>query len=378
MTIRFPSRPALAPAALSCRRPLAPMRRLLLAALCGCSLLSALPANAVDLSLKTIRVGNLARAYFSERNSIGEPRPLIIALHASGSSGSLMARATGLTEIAEAAGYMIVYPNGTGLAIDARTWNSGGCCGYAQMHKVDDVAFLRALIDKLVKDGLADPQRVYLVGVSNGGMMAYRMAAEAPELFKAVAVVSAVLDVPPETVKAPMPLLHIHGSDDPFIPFLGGIGKQEVSQLPRLSVARSIEAFIKADGAAPRPSVTDIPDTANDGTTIRQYTYASKTDPQAVVLYEVKGGGHAWPGGVAPIINGGKSSQNLDTSRTVINFFNAHGGGRQSEPEDDSLPPGATPLPAAAGAATKTPASTAPVLPAPKPMPPGMKGQAPR
>ncbi|MGC5083451.1 hypothetical protein, partial [Escherichia coli] len=85
----------------------------------------------------------------------GEPQPLIVALHASGSSGSLMARATGLTEIAEAAGYMIVYPNGTGLAIDARTWNSGGCCGYAQMHKVDDVAFLRALIDKLVKDGLA-------------------------------------------------------------------------------------------------------------------------------------------------------------------------------------------------------------------------------
>jgi polyhydroxybutyrate depolymerase len=72
-----------------------------------------------------MRVGNLSRAYFSERNAVGEAQPLIIALHASGSSGSLMARATGLTEIAEAAGYMIVYPNGTGLAIDARTWNSG-------------------------------------------------------------------------------------------------------------------------------------------------------------------------------------------------------------------------------------------------------------
>ena len=137
-----------------------------------------------------------------------------------------------------------------------------------------------------------------------------------------------------------MPLLHIHGSDDPFIPFLGGIGKQEVSQLPRLSVARSIEAFVKADGASARPTVNDIPDTANDGTTIRQYTYASKSDPQAVVLYEVKGGGHAWPGGVVPIVNGGKSSQNLDASRTVINFFNAHGGGRKNEQADENLPPG--------------------------------------
>ncbi|WP_209443013.1 alpha/beta hydrolase family esterase [Herbaspirillum frisingense] len=340
-------------------RPSRALRRAVLAAVCGLSLLTALPGQAVDLSLKTLRVGNLARAYFSERNVVGEAQPLIIALHASGSSGSLMARATGLTEIAEAAGYMIVYPNGTGLAIDARTWNSGGCCGYAQMHKVDDVAFLRALVGKLVADGLVDRQRVYLVGVSNGGMMAYRMAAEAPELFKAVAVVSAVLDVPSETVKAPMPLLHIHGSDDPFIPFLGGMGKQEVSQVPRLSVARSIEAFIKADGANPRPTVNDIPDTAGDGTTIRQYTYASKTDPQAVVLYEVKGGGHAWPGGVVPIINGGKSSQNLDTSRTVISFFNAHGGGPKNDNEDEQLPPGATPLKPAANAAP-----TAPIAPA--------------
>ena len=99
--------------------------------LCALPLLANLPAQAIDLSLKTIRVGNLSRAYFSERNAVGEPQPLIVALHASGSSGSLMARATGLTEIAEAAGYMIVYPNGTGLAIDARTWNSGGCCGWS-------------------------------------------------------------------------------------------------------------------------------------------------------------------------------------------------------------------------------------------------------
>ncbi|KAF1043802.1 MAG: hypothetical protein GAK35_02029 [Herbaspirillum frisingense] len=347
----------------------------LLAALCGA--FSALPAHAVDMSLKTLRVGNLSRAYFSERSAQGEAQPLIIALHASGSTGSVMARATGLTEIAEAAGYMIVYPNGTGLTIDARTWNSGGCCGYAQMHKVDDVAFLRALIKKLADDGLADPKRVYLVGVSNGGMMAYRMAAEAPELFKGVAVVSAVLDVPPETIKAGLPVLHIHGSDDPFIPFLGGIGSKEAaSQLPRLSVAKTIEAWVKADGADPRPDVSDIPDAAGDGTTIRKYTYHSKSDAQAVILYEVKGGGHNWPGSTIPIANGGKSSQNLDSSRTIIDFFNRHGGGRPADAEDGNLPPGATPLkptasnpsapaekPAAAAAPPAAPAA-APAVPA--------------
>jgi polyhydroxybutyrate depolymerase len=270
----------------------------------------------------------ISRAYFSERNAVGEAQPLIIALHASGSSGSLMARATGLTEIAEAAGYMIVYPNGTGLAIDARTWNSGGCCGYAQMHKVDDVAFLRALVDKLVKDGLADRQRIYLVGVSNGGMMAYRMAAEAPELFKAVGgqrgTGRAARDRQGGHAAAAHPWQRrpLHS--------LPGWHRQAGS----LAVAAPVggaqhRSLRQGRWRRPRPTVNDIPDTAGDGTTIRQYTYASKTDPQAVVLYEVKGGGHAWPGGVVPIINGGKSSQNLDASRTVISFFNAHGGGSE-------------------------------------------------
>jgi len=114
-------------------------------------------------------------------------------------------------------------------------------------------------------------------------------------------------------------------------------------------------------GTVRTPAVTDIPDTANDGTTIRQYTYRSKTDPQSVVLYEVKGGGHAWPGAVIPIVNGGKSSQNMDASRTVVDFFNAHGGGRSDEPADENLPPGAKPLPAA------TPAPA--VAPTPPPSP---------
>ncbi|WP_082221412.1 alpha/beta hydrolase family esterase [Herbaspirillum chlorophenolicum] len=325
-----------------------------------CLALVSPPAQAVDLSLKSIRVGNLARAYFSERGGQGVPQPLIIALHGSGSTGSQLARNTGLTEIAEAAGYMVAYPNGTGLTIDARTWNSGGCCGYAQMHKVNDVAFIRALIDKLVSEGLADRSRVYIVGLSNGGMLAYRMAAEAPELFKGVAVVSAVLDLPPETVKAGVPILHIHGSDDPFIPFLGGIGPKEATQVPRLSVAKTIDTWVKANGADPKPDVNDIPDTAGDGTSVRQYTYHSKSDPQAVVLYEIKGGGHNWPGGTAPMPNSGKASQNLDASRTIVEFFNRHGGGHPADDAADSnLPPGATQSKPATPTAPAAPAKPA-------------------
>ncbi|WP_238540940.1 PHB depolymerase family esterase [Herbaspirillum sp. YR522] len=330
------------------------------ALLCGVGVL-----QAADLSLKTMPVGHLSRAYFSERAAHPTPLPLIIALHGGGSNGSMLARATGLAEIGEAAGYMVVFPNGTGPAIDARTWNSGGCCGYAQLHKVDDVAFLRALIDKLVADGQVDRSRVFITGLSNGGMMAYRMAAEAPELFKAVAVVSAVLDTPPESIVKGVPVIHIHGSDDPFIPFLGGVGPREATQTPRLSVARTVEAWVKANGADPRPELTESADDAGDGTSVRRYTYHNKTDAQAVVLVEIKGGGHNWPGTTAPMVNAGRASRNLNASRTIVEFFDLHGGAAPDNPpghppgDTDGLPPGATPLPR----------TTAPVAPGAPPAP---------
>jgi polyhydroxybutyrate depolymerase len=341
------------------------------ALLCGMASL-----QAADLSLKTLRVGTLSRAYFSERAAHPVPLPLIIALHGGGSNGSMLARATGLAEIGEAAGYMVVFPNGTGPAIDARTWNSGGCCGYAQLHKVDDVAFIRVLVDKLVADGQVDPSRVFITGLSNGGMMAYRMAAEAPELFKGVAVVSAVLDVPPESVTKGIPVIHIHGSEDPFIPFLGGVGPREATQTPRLSVARTVETWVKANGADARPELSETPDNVGDGTSVARYTYHSKTDPQAVVLYEIKGGGHNWPGTTTPMVNAGRASRNMNASRTIVEFFDLHGGKAASDAQGDTsgLPPGATPLPrATAPAQPAQPAAPAtPVTPVPSvtPAPP--------
>lgn len=253
-----------------------------------------------------ICVGNFLCVYFFECNVVGELQLLIVVLYVSGFSGLLMVCVIGLIEIVEVVGYMIVYFNGIGLVIDVCIWNFGGCCGYVQMYKVDDVVFLCVLIDKLVKDGLVDLQCIYLVGVFNGGMMVYCMVVEVFELFKVVVVVSVVLDVLFEIVKVFMLLLYIYGSDDFFIFFLGGIGKQEVLQLLCILVVCSIEVFIKVDGVNLCLMVIDIFDIVNDGIIICQYIYVSKSDLQVVVFYEVKGGGYVWLGGVVFIVNGGK------------------------------------------------------------------------
>jgi polyhydroxybutyrate depolymerase len=280
-----------------------------------------------DLTLKTLRVGNLSRSYFSERSNHEQPLPLIIAFHGLGSTGSVMSKYTRLTEIAESAGFMVVYPIGTGLNIDARSWNSGACCGYARIHNIDDVGFIRALVKKLVDDGQADASRIYAVGFGNGGMMAYRMTVEAPELIKAVAVVSATLDVDPKLVTQARPVLHIHGTEDPYLPFLGGVPDKPMgssSSKPLLSVPSQMQLWVKANGANPQANVLNIPDNANDGTSVVQFSYRTATDPEAVVLYQVKGGGMAWPGGAPSADIGGKVTANLDASHVIVDFLGKH------------------------------------------------------
>src|SRR5580704_8834959 len=101
--------------------------------------------------------------------------PLVIVLHGGGGNAPGAARMTGFSEKADKEGFVVAYPNGSGrLRNRLLTWNSGNCCGYALDNSVDDVGFIRALIDALEKTRAIDPTRVYATGMSNGGMMTYR------------------------------------------------------------------------------------------------------------------------------------------------------------------------------------------------------------
>jgi len=78
---------------------------------------------------------------------------------------------SGMSAKADEENFMAVYPSGTGRLDKMPTWNSGNCCAYAMENHLDDVAFLRALIEKLDRDKSADSKRVFVAGISNGGMM---------------------------------------------------------------------------------------------------------------------------------------------------------------------------------------------------------------
>ena len=119
--------------------------------------------------------------------------PVVLALHGGATDAAVMVRFCGLNTKADQAGFLAVYPNGTGEARKLLTWNAGDCCGYATRHKVDDVAFVDAMLDDLAAAARMDPRRVFATGMSNGAMMCYRLAAELSQRIAAIAPVAGTM-----------------------------------------------------------------------------------------------------------------------------------------------------------------------------------------
>src|SRR5579859_1407501 len=127
------------------------------------------------------------------------PVPLVVVLHGGGGTAEGAVKMTGFDAEADASGFIAVYPNGTDKDRPMRvmlgkrgflTWNAGSCCGYAQQKNIDDVGFIRAVVGDVEKQHAVDPKQVYATGISNGGMMSYRLACKASELFAAIGPVA--------------------------------------------------------------------------------------------------------------------------------------------------------------------------------------------
>jgi polyhydroxybutyrate depolymerase len=150
--------------------------------------------------------------------------PALIMLHGATGSGTRMQNVTGMDAIAAENNFVVAYPDGTdiGKEVGGYAWNAGSCCGKPVTTAVDDVAFIAAVIDELVANHGVDPERVYLSGFSNGGMLSYRYACDSGLGISGIAVVGGALNV--ESCEAPsvLPVLVIHGTADPTVPYNGG------------------------------------------------------------------------------------------------------------------------------------------------------------
>lgn len=248
----------------------------------------------------TLQSGGRERSYIVHVPP-GEPgergRPVVIAFHGGGSNAEIMIRFSGLNAKSDAAGFIAVYPNGTGRLPLLLTFNGGNCCGFAFENNVDDVAFVNALIDDLAGRCKVDLTRVYATGMSNGGIMCYLLASKLAHRIAAIAPVAGTMGTGSCEPTRPVPVMHFHGTADQFLCYEGGSGRRSLTKTDFVSVDRTIRAWVKADGCEPAPREELLPDTADDGMRVRRYTYSGGRQGAEVILFRIEGGGHSWPGG---------------------------------------------------------------------------------
>lgn len=250
----------------------------------------------------------------------GVPAELVVALHGGGGNAANLERTIGLDAIAEREGFLVVYPDGSGRLEDILlTWNAGNCCGYALDEQVDDVGFVRAVVDQLSGMYAIDPHRVFATGMSNGGMMSYRLACEAADLFAAVAPVAGALNVADCEPVEPVSVLAIHGAADQHVLFEGGppIVKADVHERVDRSVHYAMTFWAARDGCGLGPVV-------EQSGAVMHESYIGCQPGLSVELLAVEGGGHAWPGAVKFTAQGDEPSPDLNASEAMWEFFAAH------------------------------------------------------
>jgi len=247
------------------------------------------------------------------------PLPLVIVLHGGGGNAPSAVQMTGFSEKADKEGFVVVYPNGSGrLKNRLLTWKSGNCCGYALDNNVDDVGFIRALIDELEKTRAIDPKRVYITGMSNGGMMTYRLACELSDKIAAAAPVAGALNLDNCHPAHPVSMIIFHGTADEHVLYDGGEPLKRVDTHRRVdkSVSFAVNFWVKQDGCSETPQ-------REEKGNIRTEVYRGGKDGAEVTLYTVKGGRHAWPGGEAYVL-GSEPTREISATDLMWEFFAGH------------------------------------------------------
>ncbi len=253
-----------------------------------------------------------------------ERLPVVFAFHGGGSTAEGMIDFSGLAEKGETAGFVSVFPSGTGRVAEALTWNGGNCCGRAMKDQVDDVDFVRRLIDHLDRWLPIDRDRIYATGMSNGGMMSYRLAAQLSDQIAAIAPVGGPIGCLECTPERPVPVCHFHGTRDEFAPYQGGIGRRSLSKTRFYSVEQSIETWVRANSCHATPVVEDLPATNDDGTSVTRSIFGGGRNGSEVWLHTIHGGGHTWPGRATTLQMLGPVTRNLHANDVMWEFFQRH------------------------------------------------------
>ena len=254
--------------------------------------------------------------------------PVVLNFHGGGGHGANEQDYSLMDRLADRETFIAVYPNGTGR-FEKRllTWNAGSCCAYSAINNIDDVGFVRALIAELSTKLPIDRRRVYATGMSNGGMMAHRLAAETSDLIAAVAPVAGGMVSPAIKSTRAISVMHIHSVDDPRALYSGGLGPpfpMTKSQVFHPNIDQMIAKWAQHNGCALEPTIADRrSDRDGRGHQATKFVYDKCRNGAEVILWKLTGAGHVWPGGKQKVMERilGPSTDIIDANREMWNFF---------------------------------------------------------
>jgi len=259
--------------------------------------------------------------------------PLVFMLHGMGGTAMNSIKETGWSKKADEAMFIVVYPEATrpdaksppSLRANPQAWNDGSGRFHAAEQQIDDVAFIEALVDRVVKDYAIDPTRIYVAGFSNGASMAFRVGAELPSRIAAIAPNAGACWLEKPQPTHGISLCFITGTDDTLNPLEGGfpklaIGGREQGGQRKPAVQETIDKWVNALECEGTPER----DTTTDGVRVRRY--GKGRDGAEVDFITVEGLGHHWAGGVsqAPDFLVGKNTKKLTATDVVWAFFSSH------------------------------------------------------
>lgn len=274
-------------------------------------------AGAADLERNLLFQGQLRsyRLHLPDTAAANHALPLVMALHGGGGNARNIERMSGLSTIADRENFAVVYPNGSGRLRHALfTWNAGNCCGRALDEQVDDVGFLNAVLDDVARRYPIDSRRIYVTGMSNGGMMAYRFGCEAAGRIAAIAPVAGAMNVTCTPV-APLSVIAFHGTADEHVLYEGGTPTKTRDPHPRVDTAvKDTMAFWQQfNGCSGYAS-----EAAAEVTTEVWNNCRAGTE---VELNSLEGFGHAWPGGNKGSPLGDDPAASIEASEVMWQFF---------------------------------------------------------
>ncbi len=248
--------------------------------------------------------------------------PLIFAIHGGSGTPEGMINIANFKTIADRDKVVLVYPAGI-----QKNWNDGRPTTPNQLG-INDVSFFNQLCDYTINNYSVDGTKIYATGISNGGFMSSRLGCELSNRIAAIAVDAATIEAttiaPNCNPGRPVPAIYIHGTSDPLVSFTGGqMTAGGTAGGTVLSHFQAIDKWVTINGCNSTPTITDLPDISNDGTTIKQRVYAGGINSSEVVSYVVLNGGHTWPQGFQYLNEAiiGKTSQDMNACEVIWTFF---------------------------------------------------------